>query len=110
MIKTLRRAILGIALLSIPFTMAAAPQVYTLTVDGLACPFCAYGIEKQIKALDGVETIEIDIDEGHVVVTVAEDAVLAEADFRQAVEDAGFTLRGLKVTEVGQSGSEKGDG
>ena len=31
----------------------------TIEVDGLACPFCAYGLEKNLKEIDGVENIEI---------------------------------------------------
>ncbi|HHH13154.1 MAG TPA: copper chaperone, partial [Thiolapillus brandeum] len=32
----------------------AAGKHYEMRVDGLACPFCAYGIEKKFKAMKGV--------------------------------------------------------
>ena len=38
---------------------AGAGQSYRLTVDGLACPFCAYGIEKKLGAVNGVEKLDI---------------------------------------------------
>ena len=69
---------------------------FTLGVDGLACPFCAYDIEKKLGAIDGVESIETDVKSGQVVVTLAEGKTLSEAVARQAVEDAEFTLRSLK--------------
>ena len=95
--KAILGTLLGIVMLSIPLAVSAAPQVYQLTVDGLACPFCAYGIEKQLSALEGVESIEVEIDEGLVVVTMTEGATLDRADMDQAVMDAGFTLRGRLV-------------
>ena len=71
----------------------ADSHVYKLYVDGLACPFCAYGVEKKVGGLKGVETVVIDIEGGLVSVTVAKDATLDEASAKQAVDEAGFTLR-----------------
>ncbi len=71
----------------------ADSHVYKLYVDGLACPFCAYGVEKKVGGLDGVEKIDIDIDGGVVLVTLADGATLDEAAAKQAVDEAGFTLR-----------------
>ena len=75
---------------------AFAAQAYKLRVDGLACPFCAYGIEKQLKAVKGVEKVDVDIKTGHVNVTVAEGTAFDEATAKKAVTDAGFTLRGFE--------------
>ena len=71
----------------------ADSHVYKLYVDGLACPFCAYGVEKKVGGLDGVEKIDIDIDGGVVLVTLADGATLDEAAAKQAIDEAGFTLR-----------------
>ncbi len=72
---------------------AAAPSTYSLYVDGLACPFCAYGVEKKVGGLKGVEKVVIDIENGRVIVTLADGATLDEATAKQAVDEAGFTLR-----------------
>jgi len=74
---------------------AAQGQSYALEVDGLACPFCAYGIEKQLRRVEGVEAIDVDVKAGRVVVTLAQGRALSEAQARKAIEDAGFTLRGF---------------
>lgn len=74
---------------------------YRLEVDGLACPFCAYGVEKKLNALDGVERLETNIKEGVVIVTMKDGAELDEANARQAVKDAGFTLNGLNQESPG---------
>ena len=108
--KAILGALLGIALAFMPLAVTSAQEAYSLTVDGLACPFCAYGIEKQLTALEGVESVEVDIDEGRVVVTMAEGAEIDEADFQQAVDDAGFTLRKVEQLRIDSGGLEKGDG
>jgi len=74
----------------------AAPQAYKLRVDGLACPFCAYGVEKQLKAVKGVEKVAVDLKTGVVIVTMAEGAALDETTANRAVTTAGFTLRGFE--------------
>ncbi len=91
---------LSIPLLAIVLSTAAfaGGNQYALAVDGLACPFCAYGIEKRLSAIEGVESVETDVKSGQVVVSLAEGKTLSEEVARQAIEDAGFTLRSLKQT------------
>lgn len=75
---------------------------YRLRVDGLACPYCAYGVEKKIKALKGVDkgSVDIRINEGLVIFEADTDAALGEAELKRLVNDAGFTLRGLETRTV----------
>lgn len=79
---------------SAPF---AAGVRYQLEVDGLACPFCAYGIEKKLSQLDGVEQVEADVANGWVGIDMADGQTLSEDQARQAVKDAGFSLRSFKM-------------
>ncbi len=74
-----------------------AGETYRLYVDGLACPFCAYGVEKKVGGLEGVEKLDIDIDVGVVAVTMAEGATLDEAAAKRAVDEAGFSLRAFEA-------------
>ena len=90
----LKRTGMGLALMLFAATAALADShVYKLYVDGLACPFCAYGVEKKVGGLDGVEKVEIEIEEGVVTVTLADGATLDEATAKQAIDQAGFSLR-----------------
>lgn len=85
-----------------------AQATYRLHVDGLACPFCAYGIEKQLNAVKGVQRIEVDIATGTVVVTMAEAATLDQATADKAVKKAGFSLRSFEqVPTAPQANPEK---
>lgn len=66
-----------------------------IEVDGLSCPFCAYGLEKNLKKLEGVETIKIDVENAFVLLTIAEGKSIDEATIRKNIKDAGFTPRAI---------------
>ena len=85
-------------MLATPGTVSAQTEraVYVLQADGLACPFCAYGIEKQLSRLEGVATVSTDIESGTVTVTMNPGVNLTEDQAKEAVDRAGFTLRGFK--------------
>jgi len=78
---------------------AAGPR-YRIEVAGLACPFCAYGIEKELGALEGVDQVETHIKESAVIVTMKDGATLDETTAEQAVDAAGFTLNGFKQVQL----------
>jgi mercuric ion binding protein len=99
----MRKTIAALLCLALAWTAAdawAAIASYRLQVDGLACPFCAYGIEKKLTALDGVDKVETHIREGAVIVTMEDGAALDEATAKRAVEAAGFTLNGFEPVEA----------
>ncbi len=96
MARIVRSAVFALSVLLVPVAAFAAQTQYQLQVDGLACPFCAYGIEKELKRTDGVERIDIDINAGTVTVTMADGATMTEAQAARIVADAGFTLGGFK--------------
>lgn len=89
-------------------TVFAAPTVYQLRVDGLACPFCAYGIEKKLNAIEGVEHLETNIKDGTVIVTMKDGVTLDEASAKQAVKEAGFSLRKLEQVQSAPQGTPAG--
>ena len=78
---------------------ALASNQSVLGVDGLACPFCAFGIEKHLKKVDGVTDVQVDIADSVVRVTLQEGKTLTEGQARQAVKEAGFTLRSYSDAE-----------
>ncbi|MCZ6677304.1 MAG: hypothetical protein O7E52_08645 [Candidatus Poribacteria bacterium] len=57
-------ALAFLALTAVVFFAALTPTSHAqlrqiqLRVDGLACPFCAYGLEKNVKALKGVKKLK----------------------------------------------------
>lgn len=69
-------------------------------VEGLSCPFCAFGLEKKLRKLDGVQAVTIKVDQGVAEVTFAPGAVVDEDKIREAVIAGGFTPREIRVVET----------
>lgn len=83
---------------------------YRLRVNGLSCPFCAYGIEKKLGALEAVHSVEVRLDEGAVIVGTRPGLALTEERARKAVEAAGFGLQGFEVLAPEAEASEEEGG
>lgn len=97
MMKVVQKTSLFLVLiLMTTMTAFAETQTYKLQVDGLACPFCAFGIEKQLGKINGVDQLDTDVKAGVVLLIMKDGVLLDEVAAKQAVEKAGFTLRGLE--------------
>jgi copper chaperone CopZ len=59
------------------------------TVTGMTCAHCAAAVTEEVSAVAGVESVEVSVDAGTVLVRgsgVSDDAV------RAAVDEAGYTV------------------
>jgi copper chaperone CopZ len=100
MTRIRRGMMLAFSLLLISATAVAAPKAYQLSVSGLSCPFCAYGIEKQLHQIKGVDRLTTDVRSGTITVVMTEGATLDEATAKRAVQAAGFTLEGFEQIQA----------
>lgn len=75
-------------------TEVASPDL-VVHVSGLACETCAASLTTALEALDGVEAVAVDLDERdqRADVALAPGHRVADAAVREAVTDAGFTMR-----------------
>ncbi len=91
------KKIIAVMILSIIWSAVAlaAGTEYRMRVDGLVCPYCAYGVEKKLKAIKGVEKIDVDLNAGLVTVDVAEGVTLTAPQMKTLFQDAGFTYRSM---------------
>ncbi|MCH8316268.1 MAG: cation transporter [Planctomycetes bacterium] len=100
------RSVLAVAL-SVGFIAEPGPaavEQVSVRVDGLACPFCAYNIEKRVKTLEGVERdarIVTSIEHGIAKFPWKSGIAFDPAAVRTAIREAGFTPRELTVTVTG---------
>ncbi len=95
--KQILFGLLGLVLMQSAF---AAGTRYIMRVDGLACPYCAYGIEKKLNAVEGVNKINVDLDKGLVTVDVSDGITLTEEQMTQLFKDAGFTYRSMTEQSI----------
>ena len=96
-----------IVLFSFAFITMSAPEktraqtttIYVkIGVDGMACPFCAYGIEKKIKKIDGAKDLYIDINEGYITFAISSDKKPTEEALNKIVKEAGFKVRKIEYS------------
>ena len=89
-----------ILLVLIPMVGSAVPQTkYVIEVNGLTCPFCAYGLEKKLKKVPGVQSVAIDLKKDQAVVLAKAGRTLDEEALRKAVRKAGFSVASLEKVE-----------
>jgi len=97
--RILRLLLIAGILLAAPVMSAQAQDgrlpSATIQVDGLSCPFCAYGLEKHLKKIVGVEGVEINMKDGKAIVRLKPDVRVDDAALKTAVKKAGFTARGI---------------
>ncbi len=70
---------------------------YTIKVDGLGCPFCAYGLEKKFKEFDGIDDVNINMENGMFTFTYPSDEPLTVERVESQVEAAGYTPVHTKI-------------
>ena len=51
-------------------SMAGEVSQIVISVEGLACPFCVYGLEKKLKNVDEVQGVTIDLKTGAAVLAL----------------------------------------
>lgn len=81
-----------ISLLWLSVTAWASDQeVVEIGVTGLACPFCTYSLEKNLKKLPEVESAEVNLAENSARVVIKEEQSVDIEKIKQAIVKAGFT-------------------
>ncbi|MEN8258760.1 MAG: heavy metal-associated domain-containing protein [Thermodesulfobacteriota bacterium] len=79
-----------------------------VAVDGMACPFCAFGVEKRLKKVNGVALVTVDMKTGTATVTARPDASIRYQEVAKAVKDAGFTAGNIKIRVTGTIDRDSG--
>ena len=79
------------------FTLDAQRDKVTTQVDGLGCPYCAYGLEKKFKKVKGIKNVKIEIEEGIFTFTVPSDSKLQVEEVDNRVELAGYTAKSIEI-------------
>ena len=66
-------------------------ETKSYTVEGMSCEHCRSAVQEEVGEVDGVESVEVDLESGRLQVNglrVTDEAVAA------AVEEAGYRLAG----------------
>lgn len=99
-------ALLAFALLLAPVPIQARVESATVAVDGMACPFCAFGVEKRLKRVGGVGSIEVNLGASSAALTASDGGSIDVSSIPEAIRKAGFTPGTIEVTAVGTISAE----
>lgn len=95
-----------ITLVPLPPSTAQAPANGTkqavVTVQGMQCPFCAYGIKKHLAKLPGAQKVEVELAKNQAIVTFADDEKVGDKEIQQAIRNAGFTAGKIEWRAAGR--------
>lgn len=110
----MKTIILIITTLSLAFAVHAQSDHFTVRVDGLGCPFCAYGLEKKFKEVDKISDIKVELQKGVLTYKVPASMKMTFEQVEKLVDDAGYTTESIKVERadgrVEKSGKEGNSG
>ncbi len=69
-------------------------------VDGLGCPFCAYGLEKKFKEFKGIKDVKIEMETGIFTFSYPSEKALSLESIENQVDKAGYTAVSTKITRA----------
>lgn len=82
--------------------LAGGLQHVKQTIFGMDCAPCAYGVEKGLKGLSGVEQVTVSLNDGYAEVHFGEDSRAVLAEIREVIRKNGFTPKDASVQVSGK--------
>jgi len=70
----------------------------TLEASGVTCSLCSKAIKKALEALPVVQAVNVDVKAQQYNIVFKKNSPVHFVDIQKAVEDAGFSIAGLRVT------------
>lgn len=96
---------LGIMALLTIFSLGSA-MAQLIKVDqevfGMDCAPCAYGLERGLKKMDGLEKVQVSLNDGKAYLILAADNKLTLKKIQEIVKKNGFSAKNAEVTLSGQ--------
>jgi copper chaperone CopZ len=101
--------IFSLALLVLTFCFSVSVNAQTqhkqeliyvkIEIKGMACPYCAFGMEKEFKKVSGVENVEIVLKAGLAYITTPIEQKPTKKSIEKIITDAGFTVGKIEYSD-----------
>lgn len=72
--------------------ISAFAKTIDISVNGMVCGFCAQGIEKKLKALNEVESVNVSLESKVVKITTKGDKDIPDAKLNEILKSAGYNV------------------
>ena len=93
------RIFIYIMALALPFftnadtNQAEKKNQVVVYVNGMTCPFCVHGVEKQLKKHAQVKSVDVSLKTGKTVINLKKGTQLSKEEIEKAIKDAGFSIK-----------------
>jgi copper chaperone CopZ len=98
----MRKTLAAAALIFSTIAAHAEYQQVNLTVFGMDCAPCAHAIHVSMKGIQGVNTVDVDLNTGLVTVKLSAGSGASMQQFNAAVEKNGFTHKDATIIARGK--------
>lgn len=85
-----------------PAAAQAEYQQVNLTVFGMDCAPCAHALHVSMKGIQGVNTVDVDLNRGLVTIKLNPGNGASMRQFNEAVERNGFTHKDVDIMVIGK--------
>jgi len=69
-------------------------------IKGMACPYCAFGMEKKLKEISGVNNVEIELEEGLAYISTLKEQKPSKESIQNIILNAGFTVGKIQYSDT----------
>ena len=98
----MKKTLAAAALVFSTLAAHAEYQQVNLTVFGMDCAPCAHAIHVSMKGIQGVNTVDVDLNTGLVTVKLTAGSSASMHQFNEAVEKIGFTHKDANIVARGK--------
>lgn len=98
----MKKTILVACLALIPLAAHAEYEQVNLTVFGMDCAPCAHAIHVSMKGIQGVNSVDVDLNTGLVTIKLTPGNTASMRQFNEAVEKNGFTHKDANIVAKGK--------
>jgi copper chaperone CopZ len=97
------KKLFALALVAASTSMAHAEyRTVDMTVFGMDCAPCAHAVHVSVKGINGVDTVNVDLNSGLVAIKFAAGNTAGMRQIEEAIEKNGFTHKDATVTARGK--------
>lgn len=79
---------------AVPADINLNSETVVMQVYGMSCPLCSANVDKQLLKIPGVQSVNVNLNTGRVLVQVSKDNPPAQEKLENAITESGFTLVG----------------
>ncbi len=70
-----------------------------IEIKGMACPYCAFGMEKELKKVAGVDNVDIELKKGMAYISTPASQRPIKKNLESIITNAGFTVGEIEFSD-----------